>query len=318
MLDIYEMQIFLAAAETGSFSEAGRRLQMSQPAVSQQIRSLETRLNVELFHRAGRHITLTELGHSLIPLARDLVNHAADIQDTILSLRGEVTGKLKLACSTTAGKYILPKLISSYVDKFPSVQVVCQVGSRGSALEMLLSGQAQLAITSLQQPMKDLEYRPFIQDRVIVIAPPDHPWAKRGVIDVTDLPEGRYIQRETNSGTQQTVIQGLTEKNMSIRDLNVIMVMGNSEAIAMAVSEGIGVAFISQWAAEASITVGKVVQVHVNGLDLCQQLFMVRDSNALLTSAPAAFWEHVYSEESQQFLAQKDKFNETSLDDNHL
>jgi DNA-binding transcriptional LysR family regulator len=71
MLDLYELQVFLAAAETENFSEAGRRLQLSQPAVSMQIRSLETHLGMDLFHRAGRHIALTEAGQALVPLARE-------------------------------------------------------------------------------------------------------------------------------------------------------------------------------------------------------------------------------------------------------
>lgn len=301
MLDIYEMQVFLTAAETGSFSEAGRRLQMSQPAVSMQIKSLEKRLNVELFHRAGRHIRLTEMGQALVPMARGLVNHSIDVRESISLLQGEVVGVLKLACSTSAGKYILPKLIARFVDLYPSVQVVCRVGSRGSALEMLLESEAHLAVTSLREPSKELEYRDFVQDPVILIAPLSHPWAKR-TIQVSELIEGKFIRRENTSGTYQTVSQALTNYDMSIQELPLVMVLGNTEAINLAVAEGIGVAFVSQRSAADAIQTGRVAHVHIEGLDMFQQLYMVRRSERTMTTVQGAFWNFVYDPENQHLL----------------
>lgn len=303
MLDIYEMHIFLTVAETGSFSEAGRRLQMSQPAVSMQIRSLENRLNMELFHRAGRHIRLTETAQALIPMARALVNHSAQVEETLAAIQGEVIGTLKLSCSTTAGKYVLPKLIAGFIERYPEVQVSCNVGSRGSALEMLLAGDSHLAITSLREVSKELEYRPFINDPVTLIAPPDHPWARRDSITLNELYDGRFIQRERNSGTTQTLIHSLAEHNISLRDLPVVMTLGNSEAIHMAVREGIGVAFISRRAAQEGIRGGDVVEVEVHNLNMSQQLYMVRQDNGNCPSAPTAFWDYVYSPGNREVLA---------------
>lgn len=302
MLDIYEMEVFLAAAETGSFSEAGRRLQMSQPAVSMQIRGLEKRLGVELFHRAGRHINLTEIGQALVPLARDLVNHAAQVQEAVASLQGEVIGVLKIACSTTAGKYILPKLIARFIEKYPAVQVICQVVGREAALGMVVDGEAQVGISSLRESLKDLEYRPFITDQVVLIVPPDHPWARRPFITVDDLQDGRFIRREADSGTLQTVALALAEYHLSPTDLPTVMILGNSEAIYMAVAEGIGVAFVSRRAAAEGIAAGRVVEVPVKDMNMTQQLYLVRQSHRTATTVQTAFWEFVYSPLSRDIL----------------
>ncbi len=302
MLDIYELQVFLAAAEAGSFSEAGRRLQMSQPAVSMQIRSLEKRLGVKLFHRGGRHIRLSEIGHALVPLARDLVNLSIHAEETIASLKGEVIGMLKLGCSTTAGKYILPRLIARFIERYPGVQVACHVVPRGSALEMLQDGTAHLAISSLCEPSRTLDYRPLTCDPIVLIAPPDHPWAGRAAIPVEELREGRFIVRELNSGTQQAVAHALSQHNLSATALDTVMVLGNSEAIHMAVAEGIGVAFISRRAAEEGIQTGRVVEVRVEGLDIVQQLYMVRHAHRVATGAQTAFWDFVYAPENRALL----------------
>lgn len=302
MLDIYELQIFLSAAETGSFSEAGRRLQLSQPAVSMQIRSLEKRIGVELFSRAGRNITLTEVGQALIPMARDLVNMSIRTEETIASLKGEIFGVLKLSCSTTAGKYALPKLIASFVDQYPQVQVVCEVCPRRTAIKNLLEGRSQIAISSLMEPYRELEYQPFIVDPVVLIVPPQHPWAGRASITVDELSKGRFIVREQNSGTQETVVDALMARDLSFSELDVVMILGNSEAITMAVAEGIGVAFVSRRASAESILTQHVVEVPVEDLSIRQQLYMVRHTQYATTSAQAAFWEHVYTPENRALL----------------
>lgn len=310
MIDIHEMQIFLAAAETGSFSEAGRRLQLSQPAVSMQIRTLEKRLGIELFHRAGRHISLSEAGQALIPMARDLVNRAIQVQETIASIQGEVIGELRLACSTTAGKYVLPKLIGNFLDIYPSVQVSCDVSPRGIALQMLLEDEAHIAVTSLRDS-KVLEYRQFIIDPIVLIVPPGHPWAQRASITVEELPEGRFIVREQNSGTQQTVMQGLSEHNMSLTDLPTVMILGNSEAIHLAVAERIGAGFVSRRAAEVGILSGQVVEVPIENMPLNQQLYMARHAQRPATSAQSAFWEFVFAPENRHIFNDNAPVSET-------
>ena len=302
MLDIYEMLIFLAAAETGSFSEAGRRLQLSQPAVSMQIRSLEKRLDVLLFHRAGRHISLTEAGQALVPMARQLVNQAIQVQETITALQGTVTGTLRIACSTTAGRYVLPRLIAGFVDCHPLVQVVCTVSGRSEAINVLLAGEAQIAITSLRELSRELEYRHFLFDPIALIVHPSHPWARRDAIGVADLPSGRFVLREPAAGTYQTVADALAEHGMTVRDLASVMTLGNSEAILVAVMEGIGAAFLSRRAAARAIADGHVIEVPVEGLQMAQQLHLVRRAEHTMSTVATAFWDFVYAPDNRHLL----------------
>jgi LysR family transcriptional regulator, low CO2-responsive transcriptional regulator len=303
MLDIYEMQIFLAAAEAGSFSAAGRRLQLSQPAVSMQIRSLEKRLNIELFHRSGRHIELTEIGQSLIPMARQLVDHALHVQQSIISMKGEVVGNLDLACSTTGGKYALPRIIAGFVDQYPMVTVTCYVFNRGLALAQLVGGEAHIAITSLREVSQELDYRPFAKDEVILIAHPTHPWAADGTIPPDRLPQARFIRRELASGTMQTVVEELARHDINPAELPTVMVMGNSEAICMAVSEGIGVAFVSRCAAAEALGSSKVAQITIQNVRMVQQLYMVRHAGNMMVTAQNAFWDYVFSLEGNSHEA---------------
>jgi DNA-binding transcriptional LysR family regulator len=300
MLDIHELQVFLMAAETENFSQAGRRLSVSQPAVSMQVRALETRLGIELFHRSGRNVALTEAGRALVPMARELVNRAIQVEEVMASMQGEVTGLLRLGCSTTAGKYVLPKLIAGLRERHHQVQVVCDIGTQGDALQMLLDGGIQIAITSLCEPHKDIEYRPFLTDRIVLIAPPDHPWAQDGrAIQPDELVNENIILREEDSGTLHAIKQGLAWHNLSVDSLNVVMVLCTSEAIRVAVQERIGVSFVSKIVAAEAVGAGLLAIVDVEGMELGQTLYLARHVRRPATSAQTAFWDYAFAPENE-------------------
>lgn len=299
MLNIHEMQVFLIAAETENFSEAGRRLNISQPAISMQIRSLEETLGIDLFHRSGRHISLTEAGHTLVPLARDLVSRSTQIEETMASLQGEVVGLLKLGCSTTSGKYILPKLIARLRERHPQVQVVCHANTRGAALQMLMEGEVHVVISSLREPSKDIEYYPFMTDRVVLVVPPDHLWAEKRVIEPEELVNADFILREEGSGTREALQDKLAGHNLSLDHLNTVMVLGNSEAISLAVQEGIGVAFISCMVVAEGLRTGTLVPITVKGMDITQTLYLARHTGRPATRAQTAFWDFAFAPENK-------------------
>lgn len=300
MLNPRELQIFLAAAETENFSEAARRLNISQPAISMQIRSLEEKLEVPLFTRTGRQVSLTESGRVLIPMARDVIDHTIRLEEAMASLQGDVVGVLRLACSTAAGKYVIPRLMAGFHTRYAKVGLVCDVTGRHEALRKLRDGDVQLAMTSLREPYKGIEYRPFLTDRIVLIVPPDHEWADLDrPLEPKELLTGKFILRESMSGTRSAVSEGLSWHDMSLDDLERVMVLGNSEAICAAVQEGIGVAFVSTSVACEATKAGKVVPVDIEGMDLSTTLYMARDTDRPATRAQAVFWEFAFAPENE-------------------
>jgi len=301
MLSPRELQVFLASAETENFSEAARRLNVSQPAISMQIKSLEEKLGMPLFERTGRQVTLTEAGHALVPMAREVIQQTIRLEEAMASLQGEVVGELRIGCSTAAGKYVLPKLLAGLHDKHPKVTLVCDVTTRYNALEKLRAGDVQVALTSLREPHKGIEYRPFLTDRIVLIVPPDHPWTRRGEpIKPKDLLEEKFILREEGSGTREALKEGLSWHDLSIGELEVLMTLGNSEAIRGAVAEGLGAAFVSWMAACEGVGAGTVASVDVADMDLRRTLWMARDTDRPATRAQAAFWDHAFSAETEE------------------
>jgi DNA-binding transcriptional LysR family regulator len=297
MLDPHQLRIFLIAVETLNFTRAAERLHMSQPSVTQHIQMLEAQLNAALFLRKGRKLQLTEPGQALVPLARQIVSLALRTEEIMGGLQNEVHGKLIIACSTTPGKYILPVLIARFMRKFPAVQGVCEVHPRDKALELLEQDQVHFAFSNVVENFhRNIEFRKFLSDPVCLIAPVNHPWAHRGLIDPDELQTARFILREPTAGTYRVTREALARLEININDLQTILTVGNSEAIAMAVKQGVGVGFVSRMVAE-NMAPDSVAQVLVRGLTIQQDVYLCRHRFSAFSNLQTAFWEFAGEEQ---------------------
>ncbi len=298
MLELHELHVFLVAAETQNFSETGRILQISQPAVSGHIQALEKRLKTQLFDRAGRNIKLNDVGEALVPMARNLLKEAQQIEEFIALRRGMVIGGLTIGCSTAVGKYLLPKLMARFLESNPSVRITCDVGPRARALDRLCAGEIDLALSSLRVPRRAVEYKHFADDLLVLIAPPGHPWVGRSGITCGDLLDHPIILREPGSGTSITLNRELGRHDMSVDMLQTRLVLGNTESIVQAVTEGIGPAFVSRMAAEPVLQHGQAVEVLVEGLCPVQRLYMARHTEFYASEVQTAFWAFTFAPEN--------------------
>lgn len=299
MLDTYRLRIFLVAAETLNFSVAAKRLHMTQPSVSQHIQALEHQVGTQLFVRSGRRLCLTEAGSVLIPMADRMVKMAMHAQEVMVNLKGEVHGHLIVGCSTTPGRYILPKLLSQFIQRYPHVQASCQVHSRQEALNQLSQGKVHLALASTHEFDKECEFFKLYEDRIILIAPVHHPWAREGSVRLEDLPSARFILREEDSGTYRMVKEGLEKAGMRMEELQPILTLSNAEAIALAVQEGLGVGFVSEVIVSRLVS-DKVAIIEIQGLSeyLHQDIYLGRNMRQPSTIAQTAFWEFVTAPEN--------------------
>jgi DNA-binding transcriptional LysR family regulator len=300
MLDAHQLNVFLTAATTLNFTAAARQLHMSQPSVSQHIRELETFFDTQLFVREGRRIYLTDAGVALIPMAQRLVSASVQLEEKMRSLKEEVYGHLIVGCSTTSGKYILPFLLAEFLKRHPKVEATCHVASRAISIQMLCDGDVQLALASANEFCQDVEFKRLMADPVVLIAPLDHPWAKQGEIEPSELLRGSFIMREEGSGTRSIAAQGLQRVGLNIDQLPRVLTLGNSEAIALAVQEGIGVAFSTQSVVDYIVS-SRVARVKIKGLTMQQDIYIGRHKRHPATVAQTAFWEFVQERERQPF-----------------
>jgi DNA-binding transcriptional LysR family regulator len=227
-------------------------------------------------------------------MARELVTSAQRVEQTMLSLQGEVIGEITIGCSTASGKYLLPGLIARFRREFAQVRINVLVTSRESVLSKLFSGDIPLGVSSKYMEHPDLEYQDFFTDNVILIVPADHRWAQYRKVYPDDLLDEPMILREEQAGTRDVLMHGLLKHDISPDMLNVSMVLGNAEAIEIAVEEGLGIAFLSRLAASRGIDLGRVVEVSVEGMELTRAIYLLRNRKQLLTRAQNELWKGIH------------------------
>lgn len=291
MLDLQELEVFLIASEAGNFSEAGRILHLSQPAVSRIIQHLEERFTLQLFERNGRGVRLSDAGQAILPMVRELVLMARRMEENISRFQDRVVGRVMIGCNTTAGKYLLPGLIGRFRQEYPQVYVDVMYSSEDVVCGKLHEAEIDFSLTS-HKPDDHLEltYIPVYMDEVVLVVNQTHPWAAHGVIYPDDLLDVPIIMREGESATAQTVMNSLQQHDIAPEMLRVEMTLGSSEAIVIAVEDELGVGFVSKLVAQRAHAHQRLAMVHIEGLDLRHELYLVRNRRIPMTPSKAALW----------------------------
>jgi DNA-binding transcriptional LysR family regulator len=302
MIDIQKVETFLAAAENLSLSDAAKHLHLSQPAVSHQIKVLEQELNVTLFTRSNAGLQLTEAGRLLLPWARRLLHDTNDLREMMSSLHGDIVGELRIACSTTAGKYILPQMAARFCQQYPGIKVrILACGPEQATLD-LLGGEAHIGVVSSEIDDKGLESQEFFRDTITLIVPANHRWAMRKTIEPTEILEEKIIMREETSGTRRVVLTELAKHDISLDDLDVFMELGNAEAIVRTVAAGYGISFVSTLASACPLERGNVIDLPVNGLTLQRRVYMVRKRISDPHRPRDVFWSFIHDPSNADLL----------------
>lgn len=303
MVDYLKLQVFVRAAENLSFSEAAKTLHMTQPTISRQIRALEDDLNVRLFERSTVGLRLTEAGRLLVPRARKLLCETCDLKQVFQALEDQIVGEIRVACSTTAGKYVLPQVAARFCQRHPQVWVSILRCTAGYVVPQLLEAAADLGVVSREICAPDLECQPFFVDSMVLIAPADHPWAKVSSIQPADLLKPPFLIREHSSGTRRVMLTELAKHDITLEDMNLFMELGSSEAIVRTVEAGYGVSFVSRLAADWALRQGAVVDVAVAGIELSRSIYMVRKIICEPKRAVDALWASVHNPVNADLLS---------------
>jgi len=303
VVDTEKIETFLCAADNLSFSEAAKLLHLSQPSVSHQIKSLEQELGVELFKRSSSGLELTEGGRVLLPWARRLIHDSVNLKQIMTSLEEDIVGELRISCSTTAGKYILPQIVARFCSRHPGIKARILTCRPERATLDLMEGEAHIGVLSTEINDLNFEAQNFFKDQVILIAPSSHPWAKRASIEPQDLLEEPFILREQESGTRRVVLEELAKHDISPDELRVLMELGNAEAIVATVAAGYGVSFVSHLAAVDLIKQGSIVQVPVDDLSLQRSIYMVRKRVSAPHRPRDTFWTFIHAPENADLLS---------------
>src|SRR5690348_14716585 len=235
-MENFRLKVFRTVAAEMSFRKAAEALHLSQPAVSQQIRSLEEETGVRLFDRGsgdghGSQIALTEAGRVLLGYAESAAETMAEAQRALAALNEDVSGELRLGASTTVAQYVLPRILGSFLRQYPHVHLSVMSGNTERIAEAVAEREVALGIIEGPPMRRDVKTEPMVQDEMVLIAAPGHAWARAGSIAATELTKAPLLMRERGSGSRRVVERALKNAGIPLRSLRVTMELDSTEAI---------------------------------------------------------------------------------------
>ena len=285
-MDTQHLQAFVAIADSGSFSAAGTRLHLTQPAISKRIALLEEQVKAKLFDRIGRQVVLTQAGCLLLKKATNILNEVSAAQREIADLRGDITGKLSVATSHHLGLHYLPPYLREFSKRYPDVKLDLHFLDSEHAYHEVLLGRFDIAIITLA-----LEQDPRIntnelwQDQLQFVAAPTHPLATLANLRLADLSPHQAIMPDINTYTTRLIKDLFDREN---QPLNITMVTNHLDTIKMMLSIGLG------WGVLPSSIIDHQLKVlDVTHPPLTRSLGCIYHTQRSLTNAARVFLEQL-------------------------
>ncbi len=289
-MNFKQLEAFVRVAELQSFTRAARQLYMSQPAISFQIKALEEDLSVILLQRSERKVALTEAGRLLYPEAKQMLGHYNKIKAGLDALRGLKAGHIIIGASTIPGEYLLPGIIGSFRSKYSGVRVNLRIAGSGDVLKWLQERDIDLGVVGAIGEQDNVEFTKWLDDELVLIVPPGHRWSGK-TVDISDLFGEKLILREEGSGTRKSMFDILERQGFYMGDLTVEMELGSTRSVISAVQSGVGIAFVSNWAAADIIEAGKLGEAKLKDINLTRSFYLARFYPGIANYATDAFMD---------------------------
>lgn len=274
-LNIENLKMFCLVVDEGSISQAARLSFVSQPAVTRQIHQLENFYGALLFDRSEGKMKVTEIGKTLYPFAKSIVNDFNRSKEVIQQLTDDYNANLSVGASLTIGEYLLPSLLGRFKKHKPEIKVTLTIKNTPLVLEDLSKDIIDLALVEGAVEHKDFIVEKFAEDELILVCPSDHPWKDRNEIDIEELVNERMIWRESTSGTRHTVESTLREYGI-LDKINSYMEIGSTQAIKSVIEAGLGIAILPRLTVGRELEQGLLREVGISGVKITRNLWLVK------------------------------------------
>ena len=285
-MDTQHLQTFVAIAESGSFSAAGERLHLTQPAISKRIALLEEQVKAKLFDRVGRQMVLTQAGNLLVKKATKILDEVSAAQREIADLRGDITGKLSIATSHHLGLHYLPPYLREFSRRYPDVKLDLHFLDSEHAYHEILLGRFDIAVITLalEQDAR-INTTELWQDQLQFVASPTHALATLANLRLADLSPHRAIMPDINTYTTRLIKDLFDREN---QPLDITMVTNHLDTIKMMLSIGLG------WGVLPSSIIDQQLKVlDVSHPTLTRSLGCIYHNQRSLTNAARVFLEQL-------------------------
>ena len=234
-----QLRSFHAVANEGGFTAAARAINVGQPTITTQVKALEEYFRVELFHRRGRRVELTDLGKALFGLSQRIMSLEAEAAGLLLAAGGFNSGTLKVGA---VGPFHAIEMLSAFNERYPGIKLPIRTGNSREMLDLLLDFQIDVAVLAYVEGDDRLLAIPYSRHPVVAFVNRAHPWWERGTVTIEEFQDQPVVLREIGSTTRLAFEKALAEAGVAV---NIVMEIGSREAVWLAVEKGVGIGVVS-------------------------------------------------------------------------
>ena len=268
MVSIINLSLFktyVRVVENHNLSRTAEEMNLSQPAVSKQIQSLEERYGVLLLERSGRKLKTTTAGEALYDCAREILKVMEKTDQVMEEIAESRRGRLMLGASTIPGQYVLPQYLKGFKDIFPNVNIVMKIADTENIFNLVADREVDLGIVGAWIPSRKVDSFKWMEDELVVLVPANHPLAARSEVELKELTTEKWIFREKGSGTRMATEEMLTSLGLRKEELDIQVELGSTEAVVSAVEAEMGLALVSRYVAPQWTRNDRIVALTIAG-----------------------------------------------------
>jgi len=270
------LQVFVTVAEKKSFSRAAEEHHMTQPAVSQYIRTFEDMMGERLLERNNRYVHLNKAGKLVYYYAKEILGLYTKMENLVDDLKNKASGPLSIGASYTFGEYVIPRIIANLLDLYPEIQPTVTIGNTARIAELVAKHQLDIGIVEGHFSDQELIEEPFAEDMMVVVASPDHHLARQEEeVKIEDLAKETWIVRESGSGTREVTDKLFSEFKLAPTQF---MYFSSTQPIKESVEAGLGISLLSEWAIQKELKYGALKIIKVKGVPLTRNFSIVTNS----------------------------------------
>lgn len=291
-MNLKQLEAFVQVAEGGSFSKAARELYLTQPTISAHISSLEKELNVRLFVRNTKEVSLSDNGKDLYKYAKQMVDLQGKIEEHFGMKKDSGKHCITIAASTIPAQYLLPKVLMCFNEKYPEEQFKIKETDSAQVVTQIVDCMADVGFMGTVLEKKHCKYIPFYKDELVIIAPNTEKYRRfqeECPNDISWLKREHVIMREEGSGTRKEAEKQLRSAGVNMADLEIIASIENQETIKKSVRQGIGVSILSRLAATDEAKAGQMLIFPIPGADEGRDINVVYNRNYQLSRSAERF-----------------------------
>ncbi len=288
-ITLRQLRVFERVARRLSFTRAAEELYLTQPAVSMQIKQFEDTIGLPLFERLGRKIYLTRAGEELYRVSRSISLQLQEAEQLVEELKGAEGGRLAVSVASTV-HYFAISLLADFRKRYPRVKVNFKITNRKGLLQQLEDNETDIVLMGQPPDDQDLNAEAFMENPLVIIAPPDHPLATQGRISLGDIQNETFIMREQGSGTRNSVERFFAEKGLKI---GISMEMNTNAAVKQGVEEGLGLGIVSIHTIIRELQDQRMVVLDVEDFPLIRQWYIVTRAGKRLSAVAREFQDFI-------------------------